>query len=138
MGWRTSMPISSASARPNRSSGRDQKRRMYRSSTTSSRRSWASSMRVTSLFDVARRAEPGKDLHAEPVRGLDRGGVEVGDGLGKPVAAEGYLLGRTLGQEAGRRRRLVGLEATERCRQRLGGAEEPVPNRPVTRPWPCG
>ncbi len=79
-------------------------------------------------FDVARRAEPGKDLHAEPVRGLDRGGVEVGDGLGKPFVTEGHLLSRTVGQQPGDVVVWVGLEATEGGRQRLGGTEEPVPD----------
>ena len=37
--------------------------------------------------DVAGGAEPGEDLQAEAVGGLDGGGVEVGDRLGEPVAA---------------------------------------------------
>ena len=83
-------------------------------------------MRVTSRSTSPGRAEPGKDLHAESVRGLDRGGVEVGDGLGKPFVPERHLLGRTVGQQLGDVVVWVGLEATEGGRQRFGGTEEPV------------
>jgi len=44
--------------------------------------------------EVADRAELGQDLLAEPVRGGDRGGVEVGYGASQPVAALSHLVNR--------------------------------------------
>ena len=49
--------------------------------------------------DVPCRAQPVEHLEAEPVRGLDRGGVEAGDGLAQAIPPGHHLVRRRRGQE---------------------------------------
>src|SRR4051812_4176087 len=48
---------------------------------------------------VAEHAEAAEHLRAEPVGGCDRGGVEVGERGGEPLAAEADLVRRAGGEE---------------------------------------
>ncbi len=73
-------------------------------------------------FHVARRPEPGEDLHAETVGGFDGGGVEIGDRLREPLVSQRHLLLGAGGQQAAEV--VVGGDAGACRRQRLGGLQQ--------------
>ena len=78
--------------------------------------------------DVARGAEPVEDLQAEPVRRLDRGGVEVGDRLAQPAAPQLLLGPRHVRQELHDVVTLGGLPPGQDIGQAVEGAHQPVPH----------
>ena len=76
--------------------------------------------------DVARGAEPVENLQAEPMRRLDRGGVEVGDRLGQPVAPLLLLGAWHSGEDLQDLVVVGGLPSSQDVDQAVKGAHQPV------------